>query len=201
MSTSEQVAIVLVRRAASARKSRANSPGRLPGRRQLCRERRPAREVVDAIVADGGQAIAVRRTSPIRPPSPRCSTRPRRCLRRDRRGGELGGRDEARGDRRVRRCGVRRHVRDQREGTFNVCRAAAQRVRDGGRIVNLSTSVIGCMPATGSRRGGGVESMTQVLARKCAGRGIRVNAVAAGTGRDRVVPAGKSPGLSIGSRS
>ncbi|MBE0632079.1 MAG: SDR family oxidoreductase, partial [Burkholderia vietnamiensis] len=84
------------------------------------------------------------------------------------------------------------------KGTFNVCRAAAQRVRDGGRIVNLSTSVIGMrMPTYGLyvASKAAVESMTQVLAQEMRGRGIRVNAVAPGPVATELFLQGKSPEL------
>ena len=34
------------------------------------------------------------------------------------------------------------------KGTFNVCREAARRLRDGGRIINFSSSVIGMRSPT-----------------------------------------------------
>ncbi|WP_203599200.1 SDR family oxidoreductase [Streptomyces sp. SID10853] len=68
-------------------------------------------------------------------------------------------------------------------GTFVVAREAARRVRDGGAIVNLSTSVLGLQfPQYGAYAAskGAVEAMTLILARELRGRDITVNAVAPG---------------------
>jgi 3-oxoacyl-[acyl-carrier protein] reductase len=69
------------------------------------------------------------------------------------------------------------------KGTFNTLREAATRLRDGGRIVNLSSSVIGRQqPTYGvyAATKAAVEAMTQVLAKELRGRNITVNAVAPG---------------------
>ncbi|MEB2488242.1 SDR family oxidoreductase [Burkholderia multivorans] len=82
------------------------------------------------------------------------------------------------------------------KGTFNVCREAAKRVRDGGRIVNLSTSVIGMrLPTYGVyvASKAAVESLTQVLAQDMRGRAIRVNAVAPGPVATELFLRGKGP--------
>ena len=66
-------------------------------------------------------------------------------------------------------------------GTFNGMREGARRVRDGGRIVNLSTSIIGhYLPAHGvyAATKAAVEAMTHVLAKELGVRGVTVNAVA-----------------------
>ncbi|MFD2420472.1 SDR family oxidoreductase [Amycolatopsis pigmentata] len=68
-------------------------------------------------------------------------------------------------------------------GTFVMAREAARRVRSGGAIVNLSTSVVGLgFPTYGAyvASKGAVEAMTMVLARELRGRDITVNAVAPG---------------------
>lgn len=68
-------------------------------------------------------------------------------------------------------------------GTFVVAREAARRVRAGGAIVTLSTSVVGLQfPTYGGYAAskGAVEAMTLVLARELRGRDITVNAVAPG---------------------
>ncbi|MBO2440437.1 SDR family oxidoreductase [Actinomadura nitritigenes] len=68
-------------------------------------------------------------------------------------------------------------------GAFVMAREAARRVRDGGALVNLSTSVVGLQfPAYGAYAAskGAVEAMTLVLARELRGRDITVNAVAPG---------------------
>ncbi|MEV4458758.1 SDR family oxidoreductase [Microbispora sp. NPDC049633] len=68
-------------------------------------------------------------------------------------------------------------------GTFVVAREAARRVRDGGAIITMSTSVVGLqLPNYGAyvASKGAVEAMTLVLARELRGREITVNAVAPG---------------------
>jgi 3-oxoacyl-[acyl-carrier protein] reductase len=68
-------------------------------------------------------------------------------------------------------------------GTFVVSQQAARRVRQGGAIVNFSSSVTrlqqpGYTAYAASK--GAVESMTMVLARELRGRDVTVNAVAPG---------------------
>ncbi|KUL21434.1 SDR family oxidoreductase [Actinoplanes awajinensis] len=68
-------------------------------------------------------------------------------------------------------------------GTFVVAREAARRLRPGGAVVLLSTSVVGLQfPGYGGYAAskGAVEAMTLVLARELRGRDITVNAVAPG---------------------
>ncbi|NUP34990.1 MAG: SDR family oxidoreductase [Streptomycetaceae bacterium] len=68
-------------------------------------------------------------------------------------------------------------------GTFVVAREAARRLRAGGAIVNLSSSLVGLQfPTYGAYAAskGAVEAMTLVLARELRGRDITVNAVAPG---------------------
>lgn len=69
------------------------------------------------------------------------------------------------------------------KGTFNGMREAAKRLRDGGRIVNLSTSVLGMLLPTYSvyaASKAAVEAMTHILAKELRGRNITVNAVSPG---------------------
>lgn len=69
------------------------------------------------------------------------------------------------------------------KGTFNTLREAARRLRDGGRIVNLSSSVVGLLqPTYGvyAATKAAVEAMTSILAKELRGRNITVNAVAPG---------------------
>ncbi|MBY3157690.1 SDR family oxidoreductase [Rhizobium laguerreae] len=68
-------------------------------------------------------------------------------------------------------------------GSFNVLREAARRIRDGGRIVSLSSSIILQKPAyTGAYAAtkAAQEIYSSVLAKELAGRNISVNAVSPG---------------------
>ncbi|MFJ6569741.1 SDR family oxidoreductase [Streptomyces sp. NPDC091292] len=68
-------------------------------------------------------------------------------------------------------------------GTFVVDQQAARRVRDGGAIINFSSSVVAlALPGYSGYAAtkGAVEAMTLVLARELRGRDITVNAVAPG---------------------
>ena len=84
------------------------------------------------------------------------------------------------------------------KGTFNTLREAARRLRNGGRIVNLSTSVVGLNLETYgvyAATKAAVETMTRILSKELRGRSITVNAVAPGpTGTDLFLD-GKSPEL------
>jgi 3-oxoacyl-[acyl-carrier protein] reductase len=69
------------------------------------------------------------------------------------------------------------------KGAINTLRLAARRLRDGGRIINLSSSVVGLyQPTYGvyAATKAGIEAMTHVLAKELRGRSITVNAVAPG---------------------
>jgi 3-oxoacyl-[acyl-carrier protein] reductase len=83
-------------------------------------------------------------------------------------------------------------------GTFNGLREAARRLRQGGRIVNLSTSVVGMRlenygiyAATKAA----VEVLTAIVAKELRGRDITVNAVAPGPVGTALFLDGKSPDL------
>lgn len=68
-------------------------------------------------------------------------------------------------------------------GVFRGMRAASQRLRDGGRIISFSSSVVGLyQPGYGiyAATKAAVEAMTHVLAKELGPRGITVNAVAPG---------------------
>jgi 3-oxoacyl-[acyl-carrier protein] reductase len=68
-------------------------------------------------------------------------------------------------------------------GTFVVSRAAARRLRPGGALINLSTTVTRLALPTYSAYAaskGAVDALTLVLARELRGRDITVNAVAPG---------------------
>jgi 3-oxoacyl-[acyl-carrier protein] reductase len=76
-----------------------------------------------------------------------------------------------------------RHIAVNLKGTFNTLREAAKRLRNGGRIVNFSSSVVGLlMPTYGVyvATKAAVEGLTSVLAKELRGRNITVNAVAPG---------------------
>lgn len=84
------------------------------------------------------------------------------------------------------------------KGTFNTLRAAAGRMRDGGRIVNLSTSVVGLRLETYGVYAGlkaAVETMTAIMAKEMRGRAITVNAVAPGPTATELFLDGKSDAL------
>lgn len=69
------------------------------------------------------------------------------------------------------------------KGTFNTLREASRRLRNGGRIVNLSSSQTSLLhPTYGvyAATKASVEAMTHVLAKELRGRNITVNAVAPG---------------------
>lgn len=69
------------------------------------------------------------------------------------------------------------------KGVFNTLREASKRLRDGARIINLSSSVVGLAPATYgvyAATKAGVEAMTHVLTKELRGRNITVNAIAPG---------------------
>lgn len=70
------------------------------------------------------------------------------------------------------------------KGVFNGLREAARRLRDGGRIVNFSSNVVGLyQPAYGiyAATKAAVEAMKHILAKELGPRGITVNAVAPGS--------------------
>jgi len=69
------------------------------------------------------------------------------------------------------------------KGVFNVLREAARRLRDGGRIINLSSSVVGLLP-TGygvyAASKAAVETLSAILTKELRGRSITVNSIAPG---------------------
>jgi 3-oxoacyl-[acyl-carrier protein] reductase len=84
------------------------------------------------------------------------------------------------------------------KGSFNGMREAARRLRDGGRIVNFSTSVVGTKLETYgvyTATKAAVETMTAILSKELRGRHITVNAVAPGPVSTELFLAGKSPEL------
>jgi 3-oxoacyl-[acyl-carrier protein] reductase len=84
------------------------------------------------------------------------------------------------------------------KGSFNAMREAARRLRDGGRIVNFSTSVVGTKLETYAvyaATKSAVETMTAILSKELRGRSITVNAVAPGPTATDLFLNGKSPEL------
>jgi 3-oxoacyl-[acyl-carrier protein] reductase len=82
------------------------------------------------------------------------------------------------------------------KGTFNTLREAAKRLRDGGRIVNFSTSVVGTRLETYgvyAATKAAVETMTPIMSKELRGRSITVNAVAPGPTATDLFLIGKSP--------
>ncbi|WP_420402937.1 SDR family oxidoreductase [Nisaea sp.] len=75
------------------------------------------------------------------------------------------------------------HLSVNLAGTFRGMRAGAKRLRDGGRIISLSSSVVGLyQPSYGlyAATKAAIEAMTNVLAKELGQRGITVNAIAPG---------------------
>jgi 3-oxoacyl-[acyl-carrier protein] reductase len=75
------------------------------------------------------------------------------------------------------------HMAINVKGTFNTLREASRRLRNGGRIINLSSSQAGLLhPTYGvyAATKAAVEAMTHVLSKELRGRNITVNAVAPG---------------------
>lgn len=69
------------------------------------------------------------------------------------------------------------------KGVFNGMREAATRLRNGGRIISFSSSVVGLYPPTYgiyAATKAGVEAMTHILSKELRGRNITVNAIAPG---------------------
>jgi 3-oxoacyl-[acyl-carrier protein] reductase len=81
-------------------------------------------------------------------------------------------------------------------GSFNGMREGAKRVRDGGRIINFSTSIIGYYVPTYAvyaATKAAVEAMTHVLAKELGTRNVTVNAVAPGPVATDLFLTGASP--------
>jgi 3-oxoacyl-[acyl-carrier protein] reductase len=84
------------------------------------------------------------------------------------------------------------------KGTFNALREAAKRLRDGGRVVNFSTSVVGVkLESYGvyAATKAAVETLTAILSKELRGRSITVNAIAPGPTATDLFLNGKSPEL------
>jgi 3-oxoacyl-[acyl-carrier protein] reductase len=90
------------------------------------------------------------------------------------------------------------HVAVNLKGAFNGLREASRRLRNGGRIVNFSTSVVGLRLETYgvyAATKAAVEAMTAILAKELRGRSITVNAIAPGPTATALFLDGKSPEL------
>ncbi|MFG5777412.1 SDR family oxidoreductase [Comamonas sp. J-3] len=90
------------------------------------------------------------------------------------------------------------HIAINLRGTFNCLREAGQRLREGGRIINFSTSVVGLyQPGYGvyAATKAAVEAMTHIMAKEMRGRRITVNAVAPGPVNTELFRSGKTPEL------
>lgn len=91
-----------------------------------------------------------------------------------------------------------RHFGINVKGTFNTLREAAKRLRDGGRIVNFSSTTLALnMPGYAVYNGtkAAVEAFTHVFAKELRGRNITVNAVAPGPIATDLFLTGKSDEL------
>src|SRR4029450_2883598 len=81
------------------------------------------------------------------------------------------------------------------KGCFNGCQLALERMADGGRIINISSSTTGLMvPGYGvdDATRGAVEAMTKVIAKEFGPRGITVNAVSPGATETETYRNGKT---------
>jgi 3-oxoacyl-[acyl-carrier protein] reductase len=81
------------------------------------------------------------------------------------------------------------------KGTFNTLREASTRLREGGRVINFSSSVVGLyQPTYGvyAATKAGVEAMTHVFSKELRGRNITVNTIAPGPTATDLFLTGKS---------
>ena len=142
-----------------------------------------AREVVDAIEADGGRALAVQANVGDEQDVARLFDTAEQTL-----GGvqvvvNSAGELPMAPIETARLADFDQVIRTNLRGTFLVLAEAAARLGEGGRIIALSTSVIAkALPAYGPyiASKAGVEGLVRVLANELRGRHITVNAVAPG---------------------
>jgi 3-oxoacyl-[acyl-carrier protein] reductase len=84
------------------------------------------------------------------------------------------------------------------KGVFNGIREAARRLRDGGRIISFSSSVVGLYQpsyAVYAATKAGVEAMTHIVAKELGPRGVTVNVLAPGPVATELFLTGKSDEL------
>jgi 3-oxoacyl-[acyl-carrier protein] reductase len=81
------------------------------------------------------------------------------------------------------------------KGTFHGCQLALERMADGGRVINISSSTTGLMlPGYGvyDATKGAIEAMSHVISKEFGRRGITVNAVSPGATETETYRTGKS---------
>lgn len=81
------------------------------------------------------------------------------------------------------------------KGTYFACQQAMNYMENGGRIVNISTSVLGAMLPSYSvyaATKGAIEQITRQLAKEFGPRGITINAIAPGPVNTELFTAGKT---------
>jgi len=91
-----------------------------------------------------------------------------------------------------------RQVSVNLKGTFNTLREAAKRLRNGGRIINFSTSVVGLKLenyGVYAATKAAVETLTTIMSKEMRGRNVNVNAVAPGPTATDLFLDGKSDEL------
>ena len=84
------------------------------------------------------------------------------------------------------------------KGSFNTLREAANRMEHGGRIVNLSTSVVGLLLpgySVYTATKAAIEAMTSIMAKEMRGKQITVNAIAPGPIATDLFLNGKTPAI------
>jgi 3-oxoacyl-[acyl-carrier protein] reductase len=84
------------------------------------------------------------------------------------------------------------------KGTFNTLREAGKRLRNGGRIINFSTSVVGLKLETYgvyAATKAAIETLTAIMSKEMRGRSITVNAIAPGPTATDLFLNGKSDEL------
>lgn len=157
-----------------------------------------ASELVDTITQAGGTAIAVK--ADVSDPNAVASLFDKACS-------EYGGVDVL-----VNNAGIMKlspiantddasfdqHIAVNLKGVFNGMREAANRLRDGGRIISFSSSVVGLyQPTYGvyAATKAAVEAMTHVLAKELGDKKITVNVVAPGPVATSLFLDGKSDEL------